>query len=95
MSYSFPSPQYESDNLKMVCVNGKTVKDLPVNQLPCCSLYRPRTRWVNSILPPIQEDPQLVANQFPFWGLWRTQDSPPLPHVFYPNSIRARGTYDS
>lgn len=30
---------------------------------------------------------QKADNQYPFWGLWRNQNSSPLPKIFYPNMI--------
>ena len=62
--------------------------------LPCCKVYQSRTPWVSSILPPKIDNEAVVANQFPWWGLWRTSRSPPLPKVFYPDSKQPRGVYD-
>ena len=61
----------------------------------CCNMYRPRTRWVESILPPLYDNEQYVANKFPFWGLWRTSQSPPLPRVFYPGDLQPLGMCNS
>ena len=78
-------------NQDMVCLNDGKFTKIPIKDLPCCHIYQPRTRWVSSILPPRIEDAQQVANQFPFWGLWRTQNSPPLPQVFYPMDLQPQG----
>lgn len=83
-----------NNNNFMVCVNDDnppSYTKVPLDKLPCCTIYQPRTRWQNSILPIKHDDPQKVANQFPFWGLWRTPNSPPLPQVFYPLDIQPLG----
>ena len=71
-------------------IHGKFSK-INSADLPCCTIYVPRTRWIGSVLPPHYDNPQVVANKFPFWGLWRTQHSPPLPHVFYPHDVQPLG----
>ena len=81
----------DNNNQYMVCKNDGNFSKVPLADLPCCHIYQSRTKWVSSILPPRVEDPQKVANQFPFWGLWRNQYSPPLPHVFYPMDIQPQG----
>ena len=71
------------------CQNTTLVQDCVGNakDLPCCQVYVPRTNVIPSILPPNIDNEVEVANRFPFWGLWRTPSSPPLPEVYYPGQV--------
>ena len=91
MSNSSSSPSSPISPHSMVCDQYNQWSQVKINQLPCCTKYIPRTEWVGSVFPPRDASPQRVANQFPFWGLWRTQYSPPLPRVFYPADIQPQG----
>lgn len=68
---------------------------IATKSLPCCHIYQSRTPWVSSILPPRQENPALTDSLYPWWGLWRTPQSAPLPKVFYPAQIEPRGVVDN
>jgi hypothetical protein len=58
---------------------------------PCCNAhFVPRTRWIGSVVPPNTGNEVVSSNLYPFWGLWRTTNSVPLPQVFYPSSIFPR-----
>ena len=61
--------------------------------LPCCNIYRPYTDYIAA--PCVNPVNDVIAdNKFPWWGLWRTENSAPLPEVFYPSPIQPESLCD-
>ena len=62
----------------------------------CSNVYRSRNPYVaspcgNNTNP---DNDNIASQLFPFWGLWRTTNSPPLPTVFYPSIVQPQSLVD-
>lgn len=56
-----------------------------------CHPYVSRTNWVPTPFPTHHTSEKQMDAQYPWWGQWRTPQSPPLPRVFYPQPLWPRG----
>lgn len=59
-----------------------------------CHPYMTRNPTLAQNLPLAVVSEQRVANEFPWWGLWRTRESPPLPTLLYPMPQLPRGVVE-
>lgn len=89
-----PSQSQQTNQITPACCNcGGGDGNSTVDLNNCCKIQGSRTRWVSSLLPIIHTDPIQADCRFPWWGLYRTPDSAPLPRVYYPPQIEPLSTF--